>query len=245
MSDSSSPSDREGGAQEPRRVDRRTRRRQETIEEILDIAVEVMNEVGVNGLTLAEVARRLGVQTPSLYKYFPSLMSVYDALFRRGQLEHLVVLREAMLKGEPGLDALTAGLEASGQWALAHRALAQLLFWRPVPSFEPSPESVAPSIEIVSRQQQAIAIAVDRGELGPEALKDAIFLVSILFKGVLTQAFAYAPELEWGEGRFTSFSCLMELVPAAYPPEPRGRHVPAEPSGLAQRGGARGGSLQR
>ena len=62
-------------------VDRRARRRQETIEEILDIAVQVMTEEGVNGLSLSEVARRLGVQPPSLYKYFPSLMAVYDELF--------------------------------------------------------------------------------------------------------------------------------------------------------------------
>ena len=78
-------------AHEPRartaRPDRRARRRQETIEEILDIAREVMTEEGVNGLSLAEVARRLGVQPPSLYKYFPSLMAIYDALFRRGQIE--------------------------------------------------------------------------------------------------------------------------------------------------------------
>ena len=56
----------------PLQLDRRARRRQETIEEILDIAADVMAEEGVNGLSLAEVARRLGVQPPSLYKYFPS-----------------------------------------------------------------------------------------------------------------------------------------------------------------------------
>ena len=44
-----------------------------------------MTEEGVNGLSLAEVARRLGVQPPSLYKYFPSLMAVYNELFLRGQ----------------------------------------------------------------------------------------------------------------------------------------------------------------
>ena len=71
------------------RPDRRARRRQETIEEILDIALEVMAEEGVNGLTLSEVARRLGVQPPSLYKYFDSLMTLYDGLFRRGQEAHL------------------------------------------------------------------------------------------------------------------------------------------------------------
>ena len=121
----------------PRRPDRRARRRQETITEILDIATDVMTEEGVNGLSLAEIARRLGVQPPSLYKYFPSLMAVYDELFRRGQVEHLAVMREAMASAEPGLDALTAALEASGRWLLANRAIAQLLFWRPVPSSSP------------------------------------------------------------------------------------------------------------
>src|SRR5271170_1203106 len=87
----------------PARSDRRARRRQQTIEEILDIATDVMTQQGVNGLSLAEVARRLGVQPPSLYKYFPSLMAIYDALFLRGQLEHLVVMRQAMADAQPGL----------------------------------------------------------------------------------------------------------------------------------------------
>jgi len=201
------------------RGDRRARRRQETIEEILDIATEIMTEHGVNALTLAEVARRLGVQTPSLYKYFPSIMAVYDALFERGQLEHLSVLRDAMAGGAPGLDALTAGLEASGRWALHNQALAQLLFWRPVPSFEPTPEAMAPSEAMVSLQQQAIADAVAARQLGPAALADGVFLVSTLINGVLTQAMANEPHLEWGVGRFTPmFSRLMQLVPAAYPP---------------------------
>src|ERR1035437_10858782 len=87
------------------RPDRRARRRQETIAEILGIATEIMTEEGVNGLSLAEIARRLGVQPPSLYKYFPSLMAVYDELFRRGQAEHLEVMRHAMTDSEPRLAA--------------------------------------------------------------------------------------------------------------------------------------------
>ena len=82
-----------GGEQTGRpRLDRRARRRQETTEEILDLATEVMTEHGVNGLTLAEVARRLGVQTPSLYKYFPSIGAVYDALFERAARQNLDAL---------------------------------------------------------------------------------------------------------------------------------------------------------
>ena len=72
----------------PRRPDRRARRRQETIAEILDLATDVMTTEGVNGLSLAEIARRLGVQPPSLYKYFPSLMAIYNELFRQGANGH-------------------------------------------------------------------------------------------------------------------------------------------------------------
>jgi AcrR family transcriptional regulator len=199
--------------------DRRARRRLETIEEILDIATEIMTEEGVNGLSLAEVARRLGVQPPSLYKYFPSLMAVYDALFLRGQREHLDVMRRAMAEADPGLDALIAGLEASGRWLLANRAIAQLLFWRPVPNFEPTPESLAPSEEMIELQRRALADAVEAGQLGPDANADeAIYLVSTLIAGVLSQAMANEPDLEWGVGRFTpEFPRLMRLLVAAFP----------------------------
>ncbi len=211
----------ETASEAPERSDRRARRRQETIAEILDIAVAVMTEEGVNGLSLAEVARRLGVQPPSLYKYFPSLMAVFDALFLRGQIEHLVIMRAAIDEAEPGLPALTAGLEASGRWALANRATAQLLFWRPVPSFEPSPAAFEPSIEMVAMQRRVLADAVAAGHLGPGANEDeAVYLISTLIVGVLSQAMANEPDLPWGEGRFTpSFPKLMKLLVAIYPPE--------------------------
>src|ERR1700722_4363457 len=113
----------------PGRPDRRGRRHQETMHEILDIARDVMTAEGVNGLSLAEVARRLGVQPPSLYKYFPSLMAIYDALYLEGQRDNLAAMRGGMDGAEAGLDALTAGLEASGRWCLDNRAVAELLFW--------------------------------------------------------------------------------------------------------------------
>jgi AcrR family transcriptional regulator len=202
-------------------TDRRARRRQETIREILEIAREVMTEEGVNGLSLAEVARRLGVKPPSLYKYFPSLLAIYDALFLEGQRENLDVMRAGMQGAEPGLPALIAGLEASGQWGLDNRAVAELLFWRPVPNFHPSPQAFAVSMEMVELQRGALADAVANGELGPAANEEgAIYLVSTLIAGVLGQAIANEPDLPWGEGRFTAwFPTLMRLLPAAFPPE--------------------------
>lgn len=221
MSRTEATPDLEAGPERPR-VDRRARRHQQTIAEILDLAEEIMAEQGVNALSLAEVARRLGVQPPSLYKYFPSLMAIYDAIFLRGQTDHLEVMRNAMAQAEPGLPGLIAGLEASGRWCLAHRPTAQLLFWRPVPSFEPSAQAFAPSVEMIALQRAALAEAVARGQLGPEADSDeAVYLISTLITGVLSQALANEPDLEWGQGRFTpTFPTLMKLLAAVYPPSP-------------------------
>jgi AcrR family transcriptional regulator len=201
--------------------DRRARRRRETMDEILSIAVAVMDHDGVNGLSLSEIARRLGVKPPSLYKYFDSLHAIYDELFRRGQLEHLEVMRAAMADAAPGLAALKAGLDASGRWCLENRAVAQLLFWRPVPSFEPSPDAFEPSRSMLDLQRRCLADAVASHELGADADSDeCVYLVSTLITGVLSQALANEPDRPWGQGRFTPlFPKLMNLLPALYPTE--------------------------
>ena len=146
-------------------------------------------------------------------------------------------MQNAMADAEPGLTALTLGLDASGRWCLENRALAQLLFWRPVPHFEPSAEAFAPSIEMAALNRKALADAVAAGELGTDAKSDeAVHFVSILIAGTLSQAIANEPQLPWGEGRFSSlFPKLMNLLPAAYPPEPR-RSRPRTRSGVNHSG---------
>lgn len=205
--------------------DRRTRRRQETIEEILAIADDVLAEQGVNGLSLSEVARRLGVKPPSIYKYFDSLLAIYDALFERGQQTHLEIMRTAMSGAEPGLDALAAGLDASGRWCLDHPALAQLMWWRPIPGFEPSPEAMAPSVEMVALERRAFVDAVAAGQLGAGTDPDEVtWLSGALISGVIGMALANEPGVPWGEGRFSPLlPRLLEMLPALYPPKPSRR----------------------
>lgn len=191
-----------------------------------------MDESGVNGLSLSEVARRLGVKPPSIYKYFDSLMGIYDLLFERGQREHLEVMRQAMSASAPGLPALVAALDASGRWMLAHPAQAQLLFYRPVPSFEASPEAMAPSFEMVDIQRRALADAVAAGQLGRGALSDeALFICSVFISGVLGQTLANEPDVAWGEGRFTPLLAkLLDTLTTIYPPKPHRPSAETKPA---------------
>src|SRR4051812_33441863 len=133
-------------------VDRRHRRRLETIEEVLDHAVEIMAEEGVAGLSLGEIARRMGIRPPSLYVYFPSKHALYDALFARGWRLLFDTMRsydEAQPPVEKDLaEILLRYGEQFVRWSVAHLAYAQLLFWRPVPGFEPSESAYEPAVEL-------------------------------------------------------------------------------------------------
>ena len=122
-------------------TDRRHRRRLETIEEILDIAVQIMAELGVAGLSVGEIARRMGIRPPSVYVYFPSKHALYDALFARGARLLLAAMQEAfaaMATRQATLEEiLLPASRAFVRWSVEHAAYSQLLFWRPVPGFAP------------------------------------------------------------------------------------------------------------
>src|SRR4051795_11895402 len=113
-------------------VDRRQRRRLETIEEVLDHAAAIMAEEGVAGLSLGEIARRMGIRTPSLYVYFPSKHALYDALFARGWRELLATLRAyegAHAQDDDFEGVILAYGKEFVRWSVEHPAYAQLLFW--------------------------------------------------------------------------------------------------------------------
>src|SRR5690348_5357854 len=112
-----------------------------------------MAEEGAGGLSLGEVARRVGVRTPSLYVYFDSKNALYDAVFQRGwrlALEVVAATEQRMSGTDDPAAELLSGAQAFVRWALAHPAYAQLMFWRPVPGFQPSEQAYAPAVELLA-----------------------------------------------------------------------------------------------
>lgn len=179
-----------------------------------------MATAGVGGLTVSGVARRLGVKPPSVYKYFDSLIAIYDALFRRGQEANLEALRTAIASTGGGLAAVRAGLEATGRWAIEHPVIAQLLFWRPVPGYIPTRDAFAPTVEIVACLRRELQAACAAGDLGPGAASDdAMALLSTMHFGIISQQLANDPDGGWTQGRFTRLlPTVLDLFVSAYPP---------------------------
>jgi AcrR family transcriptional regulator len=219
-------------------VDRRQRRRRETIEEVLDIAVEIMAEQGVAGLSIGEIARRMGIRPPSLYVYFPSRMAIYDALFARGAQAILAVMRD-WIAGHPVASASTAEeilldqAEAFVRWSLQHAPYYQLLFWRPVPGFTPSPQAYEPAIRLAELAEEFFTQLQRRGLIRDDVPAGQIFRDStILISGVCSQQLSNAPQESFDQGRFTAaLPALVSMFARYYQP----------PAASASRGGDHAG----
>jgi AcrR family transcriptional regulator len=189
-------------------LDRRRRRRLETIDQVLDIAVDLMTEQGVAGLSVGEIARRMGIQPPSLYVYFPSKVALYDALFARGArsvLEAMHRHREDARSAAGDLDErLLASARAFLAWCLSHQAYSQLLFWRPVPGFTPSQEAYAPAVELICLSHAWLVELQEDGLLRSDVdVDDVLRDWTVLTSGVFSQQVSNAPQDGLDTGRFT------------------------------------------
>src|SRR5215213_8546619 len=85
------------------------RRRAAVMDEALDHAMDLMTTEGVGALSVSEVARRMGIRGPSLYKYFPSRHAMYDALFARGLAGEHSAVYAASERAPRGLPCIRAG----------------------------------------------------------------------------------------------------------------------------------------
>jgi AcrR family transcriptional regulator len=219
-------------------LDRRQRRRQETIEEVLDVAAAIMAEQGVAGLSIGEVARRMGIRPPSLYVYFESKHAIYDALFARGA--RLVLAEMQTVSPDAGQaatleDGLLAAARTMVRWAVENPAYSQLLFWRPVPGYSPSPEAYLPAQQLIEASQGRFATLRDRGLLRDDVPIDVVLRDwTCLTAGVMSQQMANAPQEPFDDGTFTTalprlvsmFAAHYAAPPSSTPPSSAPTPIP-------------------
>jgi AcrR family transcriptional regulator len=128
--------------------------------EILDAAWETAHQNGLAGLTLREVADRVGMQPPSLYSHFASKNALYDAMFEqawRSLLDEIPGWVE-QLPTEPRA-RLIKDAELYFDFAVADLARHQLMDTKIIPNFEPSPQAYAASLEAYSTMSTYLPIS--------------------------------------------------------------------------------------
>ncbi|MCK8615423.1 TetR/AcrR family transcriptional regulator [Gordonia sp. C13] len=183
---------------------RKSDRRQTTIDEAVGHARDIIAEQGAGAVSISEIARRMQMRPPSLYKYFPSLNALYDMLFEMGNVELSRYVDDARLSREPGLDQLLEQSRAIIRWSMTEPGLAALLFWRPVPGFEPSEAAFAPARAIVDKAREDLTTAVARGELSPAGDSEAALrLLTSVVSGIGSQQMSNEPGATYESGSYT------------------------------------------
>jgi AcrR family transcriptional regulator len=191
-------------------TERRERMRSEMVNAILEAARTVMHERGVAALSLREVARRVQLQAPSLYAYFPSKAALYDALYLLGIRRYRAYKDRSAQEVHSFWDYMFAWFATYMQFAQEHPDLYQLAFERPVPGFAPSDESMAESRQLLDGVDKILDEAMNEGWIRPHvSVSQARDLIIAMSHGLTSQHMANEPDLAIGSGRYGS------LIPAA------------------------------
>lgn len=136
--------------------DRRSERREATQAEIVAAAWELVRVEGLAGLSLRDLARKVGMRAPSLYSYFDSKNAIYDAMYAQGCREYVEREANLDLTGEP-LHDLKVVMRFFVEFCTEDPVRYQLLFQRTIPGFEPSAESFAISVESLEATRAHLA----------------------------------------------------------------------------------------
>ena len=141
-------------------------------------AARIADEVGLERLTLAMVAKRFGVALPSLYKHVPGL----DALLRRVSALAVAELAEEMVAaatGRAGADALRAMASAQRDYAKRHPGR--------YPAAQRVPDPADPAHVAAGEKAVGVSFAVLRGYgLDGDDLIDATRAVRSAVHGFVT-----------------------------------------------------------
>ena len=198
-------------------------------------AAELADEVGLDQLTLAALAARLGVRQPSLYKHVASIDALQRLISMRGKAELADVLGRAAI-GRARDDALVAMAHAWRAWALDHPG-----------RYQAAERGAAPGDaehEEVSRRTITVLVAVMDGYgLDGDDAVDAIRAYRAALHGFVSleanYGFAFPSDVD------RSFDRLVHALVRALSswsdvsePAARSQPAPSFPAGWCRRSGA-------
>jgi AcrR family transcriptional regulator len=133
-------------------------------QDLLDAAMRVLREQGASHLTLRRVADAAGTSTMGIYTCFGGRAGLLEAIYQYG----FGILYEAMTKSLRGhtdpLSRIMAVAYGYREFALSDPALYALMFERPLPDFDPSPEQRHDALALTfTLLTEATSAAADAG----------------------------------------------------------------------------------
>ena len=109
---------------------RRERVRTATVAEITEVARRLLAAGGLSAVSLRAIGREVGMTAPALYRYFPGLDALVEALAADLFAELTTAVRQVRdgLGDEPPIGRLTGMAREFRRWSLAHPREFALMF---------------------------------------------------------------------------------------------------------------------
>ncbi len=167
-------------------ADWREGRRRSARRAIVEAAWSVVEEAGLAGLSMRDLAARAGITTPTLYAYFGSKNDIYDAMFAEAAAQFGEYMAPTYDSDDPH-EVLSTVVRRFMDFCTADVSRYQLLFQRTIPGFEPSAESYAHALEALDETRCRLA------DLGVATEAWQLDLLTALVTGLADQQISNDP----------------------------------------------------
>lgn len=165
-------------------ADWRASRRAAASADIVASAWELAREHGLSGLSLRDLARKLGMAAPSLYSYFDSKHGLFDAMYADGYRSFLAL--EPPATGPDLRTVLLSGAQMYVRFAVGEPVKWQLLNQRTIPGFTPS----AASYELAKAAYERTAAPL---RAMADVTQQDLDLIGAVIGGLISQQLANEP----------------------------------------------------
>ncbi len=155
----------------------RDRQKEETRARILAAAVELLAEQGPAGLTVREVARKVGIAVSGIYRYAAGRDELITELVVLAYRAHATAVDEsisAVLDEHPQAyrNALRDGLRAYRRWGKSEPALFGLIYGQPIPTYVAPQRTLEVGYLLTERLLSVLVAAHADGQLVPAGLAE-------------------------------------------------------------------------
>jgi len=143
---------------------------------LIEVGLRLLAERDVEGVSLREMAREVGVSATSVYRHFPDKAALMRALAREG-LDRLAIAQQEAASGKNGAASFAATGRAYVRFALSNPAIFRLIFT--------SSAQLQATGEIEAlRMLRANAVAASSGDAGPEQAENGALRAWSLVHGL-------------------------------------------------------------
>jgi AcrR family transcriptional regulator len=160
-------------------VPRVKQRTNELHERGVAVALAVLAEEGVTGLTTRNVARRADASVPAVYEVFGDKAGLIRAVFFEG----FRILGDALAALPPAddpLEALERVAEGYRAFVVANPVLAQVMFSRPFADFDPTTAEDKAGVKVRGIFVERVQAAVDAGLIAGDPTDIALVFFALL-----------------------------------------------------------------